>query len=213
MISLRKHPASNFYILAVTTCLLIYNVRSLRVSQNPPRTSRINIIRSAAHREGQFELADYVNSNFLPQFEDGVISKLFRAVDLAFITRSSALQEYSGEDEKYLLIVSALISFRIWWSLIRSITYLVCGGKLESKSYVILVDLLVRSTEDLDLSCGRFPFWSKVSLITGVSCNYFFICWTCESLNKLQQFVQNFPELCSHYFKSCARNCWLRSKV
>ena len=98
MTASRKPIASKLYLLAFAASLLIYNVRSLRVGQHPTRSPRIKLQVSAAPREGQFELGDYVNSNFLPQFEDGISSKSFRAIDPTFITLSSALQGYSGED-------------------------------------------------------------------------------------------------------------------
>lgn len=108
MITWRRPTASKFCLLAVVASLLIYNVRSLKFGQHPPRASRINLQLSAAPREGQFELGDYVNSNFLPQFEDGVSSKAYRPINPTFISRSSALQEYSGKYGKLLSLAANL---------------------------------------------------------------------------------------------------------
>jgi hypothetical protein len=107
MTSSRKPIASKLFLLAAATSLLICSVSSLRVGQNSQSTSRINFKLSAAPREGQFELSDYVNSNFLPQLEDGVSSKSFRAINPTFITLSSALQEYSGR--KYRSLSTSLL--------------------------------------------------------------------------------------------------------
>lgn len=95
-------------MLAVATSLLICNVSSLRVGQHSQSASRNNLKLSAAPREGQFELGDYVNSNFLPQVEDGVSSKAYRPINPTFISRSSALQEYSGTDEKLFSLAANL---------------------------------------------------------------------------------------------------------
>ena len=108
MITWRRPTASKFSLLAVVASLLIYNVRSLKFGQHPPRASCINLQLSAAPREGQFELGDYVNSNFLPQVEDGVSSKAYRPINPTFISRSSALQEYSGTDEKLFSLAANL---------------------------------------------------------------------------------------------------------
>ena len=164
MTSSRKPIASKLCLLAVATSLLICNVSSLRVGQHSQCASRINLKLSAAPREGQFELSDYVNSNFLPQLEDGVSSKSFRAINPTLITLSSALQEYSGRKCRSLF---TLLLYLFWHDEDR-LTCLFCDGKflkLESKGYVILVDLSVRSTDDLSLSCDKFPFWTKVRLI------------------------------------------------
>lgn len=108
MISWRRPTASKFCLLAVVASFLIHNVRSLKFGQHSPRLSCINLQLSAVPREGQFELSDYVNSNFLPQYEDGVSSKACRPINPTFISRSSALQEYSGIDEKLFSLAANL---------------------------------------------------------------------------------------------------------
>ena len=171
MTSSRKPIASKLCLLAVATSLLICNVSSLRVGRHFQSVFRINLKLSAAPREGQFELSDYVNSNFLPQLEDGVSSKSFRAINPTFITLSSALQEYSGRMYRSLFTMLLYLFSHDE----DRLTCLFCDGKygkLESKGYVILVDLSVRSTDDLSLSCDRFPFWTKVRLI----CNETYRC-------------------------------------
>ena len=73
----------------------------------------------------------------------------------------------------------------------------------------------MRSTEDLSLSCDKFPFWTKVRLICNDAC-------MCDVLKFFFNVVQVNLSLTMrprplllvmHFFGSSARNCRLQSKA
>lgn len=87
---------------ALVVAMLISAVRPFRSSFSnsafSSRTLRQSTQALSASRAGQFELSDYVKSNFLQTSDDNISTTRIKTVNPTFISPSTALEEYSGDE-------------------------------------------------------------------------------------------------------------------
>ena len=155
---------------ALVVAMLISGVRPFRSSfpnsAFSSRTLRQSTQALSASRAGQFELSDYVKSNFLQTSDDNISTTRIKTVNPTFISLSTALEEYSGDE---------------WiWAMPRPCVYeLQCREMLHC--YVLRNVLCIKPCcyreQKLRDSCGpfradlggpQFCFWKLSFLVKGM---------------------------------------------